>query len=155
MTFSAPARMSDGELLAETRRVVDVDRRTTAGLLALLAEIDARKLYRGEGHSSLFTYCIHVLRLSEPAAYSRITAARAAREFPTILTRLAQGDLTLTTSTLLAAHLTNENQEALLDAARHKSKRDVERLVAAIDPQPDVSASIGGNRLRVRQAPHC
>jgi len=34
--------MSDHELLAETRRVVDIDRRTTAELLALLGELDAR-----------------------------------------------------------------------------------------------------------------
>jgi len=61
---------------------------------------------------------------------------------PTILTRLENGDVTLTTITLLAAHLTDENHEALLDAVRHKSKRDVERLVAALDPQPDFTASI-------------
>jgi hypothetical protein len=142
MNLTAPARMSDRELLAETQRVVDADRRTTAELLALLAEVDTRKLYRGEGHSSLFTYCTHVLRLSEPAAYSRITAARAAKHFPTVLTRVANGDVTLTTITLLASHLTADNHEALLDAARHKSKREVERLVAALDPQPDVAASI-------------
>jgi len=134
--------MSDRELLAETRRVVDVDRRTTADLLALLGELDARKLYRAEGHSSLFTYCTNVLHLSEPSAYSRITAARAARTFPTILARLENGDVTLTTITLLASHLTDENYESLLDSTRHKSKRDVERLVAALDPRPDISPSI-------------
>jgi len=149
MTFTAPTRMSDPELLAETRRVVDVDRRTTAELLALLAEVESRNLYRGEGHSSLFTYCTHVLPLSESAAFSRIAAARAARRFPTILTRIANGDITLTTITRLASHLTDENHEALLDAARHKSKDDVKRLVAAIDPQPDVAASIRRQANRV------
>ncbi len=54
------------------------------------------------------------LRLSEPAAYSRITAARAARRYPVIFTRLADGDVTLTTVTVLAAPLTDENHEALL-----------------------------------------
>ena len=142
MPFTALTRMSDRELLAETRRVVDVDRRTTAELVALLAEVEARKLYRGEGHSSLFTYCTHVLRLSESAAYTRIAAARVARDFPSVLVRLTSGDVTLTTITLLASHLTDENHVALLDEARHKSKRDVERLVAALDPQPDVNASI-------------
>src|SRR5580765_5536082 len=110
MTLISPTRMSDHDLLTETRRVVDATRRTTAELLALLAEIDTRKLFRGQGYSSLFTYCTDVLHLSEPAAYSRITAARLARNFPTILTRLAQGDITLTTITLLAKHLTDENQ---------------------------------------------
>jgi hypothetical protein len=44
MPFTAPTRLSDRELLIETRRLVDVDRRTTAELLALLGELDARKL---------------------------------------------------------------------------------------------------------------
>src|SRR5215471_1841484 len=109
MTFTAPTSMSNRELLVETRRIVDVGRRTTAELLALLGELDARKLYRAEGHSSLFTYCTTVLHLSEPSAYSRITAARAARIFPTILARLEKGEVTLTTITLLASHLTDEN----------------------------------------------
>jgi len=142
MTLTSTTCMSDSELIAETRRVVDIDRRTTAELVALLAEVEARKLFRGEGYSSLFAYCTHVLHLSEAAAYSRIAAARAARQFPSILTRLANGDITLTTITRLASHLTDDNHEALLDAARHKSKDDVKRLVAAIDPQPDVAASI-------------
>jgi hypothetical protein len=43
---------------------------------------------------------------------------------------------------LLAAHLTDENHEELLSEARHKSKRDVERLVASLDPQPDFAASV-------------
>ena len=134
--------LTDSEILDATTRVVDRDRRTTAELLALLAELDARQLYLGEGYASLFTYCTHRLHLSEPAAYSRITAARTARRFPMLLARLAEGDITLTTIGLLAGHLTHENHEALLDAARHQSKRDVERLVACIHPQPDIPSSI-------------
>lgn len=43
---------------------------------------------------------------------------------------------------MLAAHLTDENQEALLEASRHKSKRDVERLVAGLDAQPEIPSTI-------------
>jgi hypothetical protein len=142
MNTTPPALLTDSELLSETTRVVGCDRRTTAELLALLAEIDSRRLYRGEGCSSLFTYCTEVLHLSEPAAYSRITAARLARRFPVILALLGDGLVTLTTITMLARHLTEENHEALLEAARHKSKREIEDLVAAIDPQPDVASTV-------------
>ena len=138
----AAARLSDRELLDATARASALERRTTADLLALLAELDSRNLYLGEGCSSLFTYCTQVLHLSEPAAYSRITAARVARRFPTVLARLADGDLTLTSISLLAAHLTDENADALLDAARHASKREVERLVACLYAQPDVPTSV-------------
>jgi hypothetical protein len=142
MTNISPALLSDRDLLEATARSVDRERRSTADLLALLAELDSRKLYLGEGYSSLFTYCTLALHLSEPAAYSRITAARAVRRFPVILTLLGEGAVTLTTVGLLAGHLTDENHEALLDGARHKSKRDVERLVACLYPQPDIPSSL-------------
>ena len=64
-------------------------------------EMDARKLYLGEGCSSLFTYCTQVLHFSEHAAYGRIEAARAARRFPAILDGLVDGRLTLTAIGLL------------------------------------------------------
>jgi 5-methylcytosine-specific restriction endonuclease McrA len=113
-----------------------------ADLVALLAEVDSRRLYLGQGYPSLFGWCTGALRLSEPAAYSRITAARVARRYPLIFTQLADGDVTLTSVTLLAGHLTDENHEALLEAARHKSKREVERLIASLVPQPDIASSL-------------
>jgi hypothetical protein len=142
MAAISPSVLSDRDLLAETSRVADRERRTTAELLALLAELDVRRLYLGDGYSSLFTYCTQALHFSEAAAYSRITAARAARRFPILFTLLADGDVTLTTVSLLAAHLTDDNHEALLDAARHKRKRDVEHQVAGLYPQPDISATV-------------
>jgi hypothetical protein len=104
--------------------------------------MDAWRLYLGEGCSSLFVYCTQVLHLSEHAAYGRIEAARAVRRFPVILERLERGELTLTAVSLLRPHLTDANFCDLLDAARHKSKRDVERLVAAIAPRPDASTIV-------------
>ncbi len=142
MMHASVSSLSDRELLTETRRVVGTERQTTAALVALLAEVDARRLYLGEGYSSLFAFCTRALHLSEQAAYGRITAARAARRFPTILARLGEGAISLTTVGLLAPHLTDDNHEAVLDAARHQSKRDVERLVAAMQPQPDIPSSI-------------
>jgi len=113
--------------------------------------MDTRRLYLGQGYPSLFAWCTQVLHLSESSAYSRIGAARAARRFPVVLQHLVDGSVTLTAVSLLAAHLTDENHEALLSAARHKSKRDVERLVACLDPQPDVAASV--RRLPVASEP--
>jgi hypothetical protein len=37
-----------------------VERGTTAHLIAALMELDARRLYPGEGYSSLFRYCVDV-----------------------------------------------------------------------------------------------
>ena len=105
-------------------------------------EVDSRKLYAGQGYASLFTYCVQALHLSEHAAYLRIEAARLTRRFPAILEKLRDGSLHLTAVSLLGPHLTPENYVALLDEARHKSKREVEQLIARLRPLPDVPAAI-------------
>jgi hypothetical protein len=129
---------SDAHLLRHVQQLAADERTVTARLIAALAELDGRRLYLAAGCSSLFTYCTQVLRLSEHAAYGRIEAARAVRRYPLVLTLLGDGEITLTTVTLLAAHLTPENHHEVLDAARGKSRRDVERLVATLQPRPTV-----------------
>jgi 5-methylcytosine-specific restriction endonuclease McrA len=133
---------SDRDLLAMVHQLAGDERRATARLIASLAELDARRLYLGQGCSSLFTYCIQVLHLSEHAAYLRIEAARAARTYPVLLERLDTGEITLTVVSLVAPHLTPDNYQRLVDAARYKSKRDVEQLVACLRPQPPVASVI-------------
>jgi hypothetical protein len=141
--------LTDDALIVETRRVVDVERRSTAELLELLNEIERRRLHLALGYSSLFTYCTRALALSEQAAYSRITAARAARRFPALIDRLSSGALTLSSIGVLAPHLTEENVDALLDAADGRSTRDAERLIAALHAQPDIASSVRALPARI------
>jgi hypothetical protein len=142
MKNNSPAHLSDADLVAEVKRLARCERETTMRLIIHLAEFDARGLYLGAGFSSLFTYCTEVLRLSEQGAYNRIQAARAARKFPIIFDLLGEAALNLTTVRLLAPHLTNDNHQELLTAARGRSKRDVEELVAQHFPQPSVPSSV-------------
>jgi hypothetical protein len=121
------ADLSDGDLLTEVKLAAGREREAMALLIALLAQVDVRRLYLGESCSSLFTYCTQVLHLSEHAAYRRIEAARVARRFPVVLDLLAEGVVTLTTVTLLSPHLTSANYRDVLADARHKSKREVAR----------------------------
>jgi HNH endonuclease len=141
-TIPSFADLSDEQLIARVQLCAKHERDATSSLIAALAELDARKLYLGAGCSSLFTYCTQVVHLSEYAAYARIEAARAARRFPMILELLADGSITLTTAGLLAQHLTAGNHREVLRAARHKSKREVEQLVATLRPNPDAPSVI-------------
>src|SRR5687767_5925016 len=70
MTIEIPAGapLSDAELLLEVRRLAGHERQATARLIAALGELDARRLYLGQGCSSLFTFCTQILHLSEHAA---------------------------------------------------------------------------------------
>jgi hypothetical protein len=134
----AAAQLSDHELLSCVQRAVQDERRATAHLIVFLMELDARRLYLGEGFSSLFTYCTQALHLSEHAAYNRIETARAVRRFPMILGLVESGAVTLTAIRLLAPHLTAANYEEVLGRARHKTKREIELLVATVSPRPDL-----------------
>src|ERR1700737_4681099 len=110
------ASLSDRQLLAHVGTLAAKERRATAALIASLAELDARRLHLGEGYASLFVYCTQALHLSEHAAYNRITAARAARQWPVIVQMIADGSVTLTAVRLLAGSLTDLNHRTLLDA---------------------------------------
>jgi hypothetical protein len=140
--LSEPTALSDDALLTRVKDLAACERKTTVRLIVHLAELDKRRLHLREGHSSLFMYCTRVLHLSEYAAYARIEAARTARRFPIVLSLLHEGDVTLTTVGLLAPHLTDANHQELLQAARHRSKRQVQELVAGLHPQPDVLPAI-------------
>ena len=65
-TLSPLAYLTDGELLLKVKQLSEHERQATAQLIASLAELDERRLYLGQGCSSLFTYCTQVLHLSEP-----------------------------------------------------------------------------------------
>lgn len=137
-----PKMLSNTELLSRVKVLAQEERGATAALISHLAELDERRLYLAEGCSSMFTYCTQILHLSEHPAYGRIEAARMARRFPIILQRLVEGSLNLATVCLLAGHLTPENHQELLEAARHKSRRQVEELIAGLRPQPAIPASV-------------
>jgi HNH endonuclease len=141
-TNDSLSRLSDDELLNEVKRLAAIEREATADLIRSLAEVEARRLHLASGCSSMFAYCTQVLHLSEHAAYARIAAARAATRFPIVMNLLIEGAITLTTVTLLGRHLTDANHAALLESARHKSKADVEMLVATLHPQPDIPSSV-------------
>lgn len=130
--------LSDEALIACVSDCVSDERRATARLLASLGELDARRLYLPQGFHSLFAYCVGRLHLSERAAYSRIEAARLARRFPIILELVADSRVSLTAIALLARFLNEENHQALLTEATHKTVREVEHIVARLAPRPDV-----------------
>ena len=139
--------LSDIKLLRGLDDLVAKSRQNEADLLAYLAEVDRRELYLEQGCSSMFGYCTEVLHFSEATAFRRIAVARAARTHPLLLERIREGALHVAGAKLLAPTLTPENHAELLDLARHKSKRAIERILADRAPKPDVPA-------RIRQLPN-
>jgi len=145
--------LPDAQLLARVKLLAAEERQATANLIAGLMELDLRRLYLGAGCSSLFAYCTQVLHLSEDAAYNRIRAARVATKWPDVLELIANGALTVTAVRLLSDALTDTNHADLFAAAMHKSKRDIESIVAAANPRSDVPSSVRRVSASTTQAP--
>ncbi len=136
------SRLSEQELIDRFGRLVRCDRRNTVLLLVAIAEIDERKLWATRACSSMFEFCVRHYGMSEAVTAKRIWAARTARRFPVVLAMLERGDLHLGAIHLLARHLTPENHRCVLERARHRSSREIEKLIAEIAPQPDVPSRV-------------
>jgi 5-methylcytosine-specific restriction endonuclease McrA len=134
-------QLSDQALIAKLWRCIREDHELSAQLLAHLGEVDDRGLYRDQGFSSMFDYCVRSLHMSESEADLRIKAARIGRQFPNALEMLARGELHMTALRLLAPVL-RESNVYLLKEACFKSKLEVRELIAKHFPSPDVADSM-------------
>src|SRR5262249_16870628 len=94
------------------------------------------------GYDSMYAFCLRELHLSEEAACKRIRVARAARQFPVVFGMLAESQLHLSGMVVLAPHLRPENAEELLKTAVHKTRAEIEQLVAERFPRPDVATRL-------------
>ena len=110
--------------------------------LAQLAEIDAQEYYRPLGYDTMFRYCVGELHFSEDSAWKRIQAAKICRRFPVLFEAVADGRLHLSAVCMLAPRLEPGNVDELLAAATHRSKSQIEQLLAERFPKPDVPTHI-------------
>jgi len=134
----AVSHFSDDALLHDLKARVLRECTSTAVLLTRIAEVDERKLYLREAYPSMYAYCVHELHFSEGAAYKRINAGRAARRFPVIFVALAEGRVHLSGVVTLAPYLTSGNVDELLADATHKTRAEIEQLIAHRFPRPDL-----------------
>ncbi|MBW1762242.1 MAG: hypothetical protein JRJ64_12195, partial [Deltaproteobacteria bacterium] len=143
MMYSQSLRNLDKEhLLRDFSALVEQDRRDTATMLAYIGEVDRRKLYLENACPSMFAFCTKRFHMSEAIAAKRIRAGRAAGAFPCIFGMIERGELHLSGVHQLAGHLTEENHKEVLRRAKHRSMREIERLIAELAPKPDVASSI-------------
>jgi len=162
MNSASLRHLNKDHLLRDFSALVEKDRRDTATLLAYIAEIDRRKLYLEHACPSMFAFCTKRFHMSEAVAARRIRAGRATCRFPCIPGMVARGELHLSGIHQLAGHLTEENHQEVLRRAKHRSMREIERLIAELAPKPDVAASIRAlpmkkveSRLPIPEAGQC
>ena len=134
----ATSHFSNHELLLDFNACVTRDHKSFAVLLTRIAEIDERRLYRPEGYSCMKDFLVGRMRLTEDAAFKRLTAARLARQYIGILVALSDGRLTLRAVLMLGRHLHPSNADQLVRAALDKTRFELEVLLAERFPRPDL-----------------
>jgi 5-methylcytosine-specific restriction endonuclease McrA len=134
----ATSHFSDDALLHNLKMLTAHDCRATAVMLTRIVEVEERMLFLKAGYPSTHGYCVHELHFSEGVAYKRVHAARAARQFPAVLLAVAEGRLHLRAVLMLAPHLTSESADKLVAAATHKTRFELQRLLAERFPHPDL-----------------
>ncbi|MFM8313633.1 MAG: HNH endonuclease [Deltaproteobacteria bacterium] len=128
-------KIQDEELLISCKQQVLIEKSATAKVLEYLTEIDRRKLWIKEGYASMYDFCIRYLGYSEGEANRRIQAARLSQRVEEVKPLLEQGEVSLTSLTLLAPVLTQENAKELLPKVMGKSSREVEALIEEYFPE--------------------
>src|SRR5688572_23458296 len=136
------ACLSDEEVVSNLSSICAAGRRLTARLLVHLGEVEARRLDLKAACSSMFDFCTRRLGMSEGEAHRRLTAARLVRKFPSLLGSLERGEIHLSALSLLSKHMTAQNFASLVEAARGKTKLEVQEIVARLAPRADVFESM-------------
>lgn len=156
MSTTGCEKLTDADLVRETKFLADHSRRNEIHLLEHLAEFDARRLCLEEGHRSLYEYCTLVLGFEDGEAYRRIRVARVIRAYPEALTALTRKQVTASSLVVLSPWLERSNVGEWLATAAGKSRRELEALVASRypqAPQPDAVRNFPFHPLVVSAAP--
>jgi hypothetical protein len=139
--------VTDSELLARIPELSTAEGSTVADVIEHLAEVDRRGLYLDQGCSSLHELCVERLGYSDEEALERVRVTHLAQRLPRVLAELRDGAVQITSLALVAPHLTEENAEALLSAARGKSREELESLLAESFPRPDMEPTSAHSKI--------
>lgn len=109
-----------------------------AKLLEVIQQIDACKGFRELGHTSLFSYAVSELKLSESAALNLINVARKAVQIPALKTEIQAGNLSVCKARKIVPVLTLQNQAEWIEKAKTLPTRKLEKEIARVAPQAAV-----------------
>ena len=104
-------KLSNRELLCQTKLLAQKERSLHIQVLRHLREIESRRLYFSEGYASLFDYAVRGLGYSKGAAFRRINAMRLCRAEPEVEAKLKSGRLSLCAASQLQNFFEKKKRE--------------------------------------------
>ena len=128
-------------------------KRAEADLISVLQEVESARVFVKLGFTSLFTYCVQALGLSESVAANFIVVARKAREVPVLQAAIESGILSVSKARKITPVLTFANQEEWIEKAKLLPTRKLEEEVARVAPKeatPERIKFVSEDRVELR-----
>ncbi|MGE3759897.1 MAG: hypothetical protein AB7H97_19175, partial [Pseudobdellovibrionaceae bacterium] len=104
-------------------------------LIRVLQEVDESLTYRYLGFSSLYSYCVEGLKLSESQAMMYISVARKSKQLPALQQALEAGEVSVSKVKRVVPVIDNSNQQYWLELVQTSTKREIEKAVAKVNPR--------------------
>ncbi len=123
-----------------------------ADFLIALADFDRRRGWEPLGYSTLFAFLYFDLKLPNPSAYWRKSAAEALHRFPELIEPLRDGRLCCSSTAELAKVLTEENKATVLPRFFGLSSREAQEVVAELQPRQEPATRTIVTRVTSRPA---
>jgi hypothetical protein len=110
-------------------------RKREADLLSVLQEIDSKRAYLHFGATSLYDYCVNVLKLSEGISHSLMSVSRKSREVPAMKAAILNGELSISKAHKIVSVIDKNNQDEWLKIASTQTSREIEKAVVTVNPR--------------------
>ncbi len=138
-------------ILVKTEKLVREERKITTEILECLSEIESKMIYAEMAYSSLYEFCVKHLKYSEGSAHRRISAMRLLKGLPMkyqneTTMKIKSGELSVSNLCIVNGFIkadkkvtgkfySNAEKYSLIQTIQNKSKLEVEKQLAAIQPK--------------------
>lgn len=134
-------KLSDQNLLKKILIARKHEKTYTLEILSYLEEIDKRKLYVETNCSSLYLYCVNILKYSEREAAIRVNATRLIKAEPIARRQVESGKLSLTNASEIQSFFQQEKphkevKKKILQESCGKSKRETQKIIQEFTTKP-------------------
>ncbi|MDR3608752.1 MAG: HNH endonuclease signature motif containing protein [Oligoflexia bacterium] len=111
-------------------------------MISVFQELDESRAFVDLGYTSLFSYSVSALGLSESVTSNLIAVARKAREMPALHEAIQNGELSVSKARKITPVLALENQREWVAKAQTMSSRKLEEEVAKLCPRASVEERV-------------
>jgi hypothetical protein len=118
-------------------------------------------VYEHLGVTSLFSYCVEVLKFGEDRAYALIRGSRKSVEVPELKMAVSHGELSVAAAKRIAVVITPENKSEGIEKAKALKQRELDKAADSFQEKHDQEKRTGprkeslGNRFQNQSVHLC